>query len=501
MAFGVTPVGFVRKRLEDILDEKNKKARSLFGKEINLGPEEPLGQWIGSESEREADLWEILEDVYNSPFPDLSDGITLINSASIVGVTKKTPSPSTISGQLFFGTIGTVIPVLPQIEIKVINSVDSRFKLLTEVTLVAGLNEKQKISFDNNPDSGAFDFTFRFITVNILFDDSLVQIQAKLDSAYGTNNIIVTGAITSAAGLTFEYNNPGPLGFGLRSIELGVLSNVTLQEIATPTNTTIAETIAGVPQGEADLQAIVDGSTDGPSGTLTEIITPITGWDSTVNPLDAVLGQDEETDAEFRLRRKQEVARAGSATIPGIFSDLIKINDVTTVIVFQNNLDIVDLDGRLPHSVDIVIEGGDEDEIADEVFKTVGGGITMLGDIVKVVKGPSNFDHTVKFSRADNIEIFLEIDLEVDIDLFPVNGEAQVKALILIYGNALQVSQDVVIRGTDPALSCSFDTVPGILNFDIRIGIAASPTLDDNIIIQPRERSKWDSSRIDVVTI
>ncbi|MEE8298411.1 MAG: hypothetical protein V3R67_03430, partial [Thermodesulfobacteriota bacterium] len=207
------------------------------------------------------------------------------------------------------------------------------------------------------------------------------------------------------------------------------------------------------------------------------------------------------TDPAFRLRRKQEVARAGSTTIPGIFSDVSAVTNVTATVVFQNNLDIPDLDARPPHSVDIVVRGGTEDDIASAIFNTVAGGITMVGDISKTVKDPNGFDQIVKFSRPTDVNIFLEIDLTVDTDLFPIDGIAQVNALILVYDAALLMGQDIVVRGSDPSLICSFESVPGILDIVIRVGKTASPTLDDNIIIAPRELADFDSSRITTIVI
>lgn len=499
MAFGVTDQGFVRKRLADIKLEREQDLRDALGENINLLPEEVLGQLVGVGSEREALIWEDMEALYNSYYPDLSEGVSLDNGASITGSIRKNPSESQIVGQLLFGVVGTTI--LQGNIVSVFENSPARFVTLSDVTLIAGVDEIQDITFSATPTSGSFRLSFGgLLTALIDFDDTAADVKTKLEalSSIPTGSITVTGSF--AAGFTITFINPGSTGLGKRDVQILVApsSDNTLSD-GSPVGITIVETTKGIPQGEVNMQAETQGAVDAPSNTLNVIETPVGGWTDTVNPLDATVGTAIESDPEFKIRRREEVAKAGATTPDAVFADVSSVEDVTAVVVFFNKLDIPDLDGRPPHSIDIVVQDGDEDDIAIGIFGTVGGGITFVGDITKFVTDSQGLPQSIKFSRPTEIDIHVEIDLTIDTDIFPVDGIAQVDALILAYGNALTIGQDVIVFGSDPALSCSFESVPGITDIVIRVGKTAGPTLDDNVAIALRERAEFDSSRITTV--
>lgn len=497
MAFGVTTEGFVRKRLADIKPEIEEELRASFGTNINLLPESVFGQLVGIIAERESLLWELAEDVYNSQYPSTSEGQPLRAVGSITGTTPLTPTPSSIIGQLLFGTVGTVIG--QNSEISVEGAPTIVFRTQAEVTLVAGNNEVQDITFSLTPDAGSFILSFRGQSTSaIAFNATASTIQAALEglSSVGTGNVSVTGSITNPTGLTITFLNAGPDGLGLRDVDAITFSSNTLVQGATAVAITVTETTKGVPQGSVNLLATETGPQAAAAGSAKNIDTPIAGWDSTVNPLDATLGVGDETDAEFRIRRDEEVAKSGSATPEAIIADLKAVTGVTNVVVFFNNSNVTDTEGRPSHSVDIVVENGDEDAIAAAIFATVGGGIGFVGDISKTVIDSQGFSNTVRFSRPDGVDIYVELDLTVDGDLYPANGDDQVKAAVVAYGEALGIGTDIVVFGSDPNLSCAFKDVRGILDVTIRVGKVASPTLNDNIEIQPREVSQWDTSRV-----
>ena len=73
MTFGLTPQGFKSKRLADIKADLENQLLAEFG-EINLDPQSLFGQQIGVYSKVLADLWENMEDVYFSQYPNSAEG-------------------------------------------------------------------------------------------------------------------------------------------------------------------------------------------------------------------------------------------------------------------------------------------------------------------------------------------------------------------------------------------------------------------------------------------
>lgn len=500
MAFGVTDEGFNRKRLADIKDEIEESLKASLGNNINLLPESVFGQIIGVFSEREDLLWQLAEAVYFSQYPSTASGVSLDRVAEISGVSRRDPSESTITdlNQILFGTAGTNVTIGSLVSVD--GNPDAVFETLASVTLVAGADEVQTLTLSATPTSGSFEINFDGEVVTAAFDDDEDALQAKFDAVFGAGIIAVSGDISGGGPVTLTFTGDDADGYGKRPVAIVTITSNTLDAGGAVT-VTPTETTPGVVQGEVNMQAVETGPTVANTGTLTVIDTPISGWDATMNLEDANVGQGDEEDPDFRVRRIQQIARAGAATPNAILADVLEVNDVTAVVVFQNNLAITDLDGRPPHSVDIVVQNGDEDEIAQAIFDTVGAGITFVGDITKTVKDDQNFDQTIKFSRPTEIDIWVEMDLTVDVETFPVDGTDQVEEAILAYAALLGVGDDVIVHGSDPSLECSINDVPGIVDIVIRVGTAVSPTTDDNVDIDPREIADFDSARITVAVV
>lgn len=437
----------------------------------------------------------------------------------------------TISAPLAAGAIQTALEALPSVSVGDV-----------AVAGVDAVNEVQTIGFSNDPDGGSFQLVFgEGTTAAILFSDNAAAVKSKIEAVLGADTVRVAGVIDNATGLTITYK--GTLG-GVNRAEPTFQSN-TLAEGVTATVITIAEATPGaastlaitfqVGLGGADqplitiasntmtfdgtgvnvtpsettmgdvpksdlipMEAEVTGPTAAPAGSLTVIETPVSGMDSFTNETDADLGRNEETDAEAKLRREQSLQIAGAATPDAIRADLLAVEDVTAVVVFENDTDITDIEGRPPHSLDIVVQGGADQEIGDALWDTRGGGIRTIGDIAVTVVDSQGFNQTVRFSRPTEIAIHVIVNVTKNSD-YPTDGDSLIQqAIIDNYESKLSVGDDVVVLGSDPSLACSFQDVPGMDSFTILVGTAPSPTASDNIPIAPREIADFDTSRITV---
>lgn len=294
--------------------------------------------------------------------------------------------------------------------------------------------------------------------------------------AFGDNGTIVTdGTIISVTG------NPLARFIVNGNYEINVADGPTFK----------AENIKLIAETEGPIQAN--------AGTLTVIETPLAGMNTFTNLLDAELGSETETDAELKARRDQELQIAGAATIEAILSELRARELVEAVIVFQNKNSIEDLDGRPPHSLDIVVLGDVDADIAEAIFLVIGGGIETIGDITENVVDSQGFQQEIKFSRPTGVNVWIEVDITKDPNFYPVDGDDQIETALLAYGDTLGVGQDIIVFGSS-SISCVFNDIPGITRFVIRIGKAVNPTTDNNVVIEPREIGDLDSSRITIVS-
>ena len=497
MTFGVTLAGFQTKRLADIQSETLDAFRQKFGQGFAIPDNSPEGQLKGILDERVSLIWELAEAVANSYNPAAAQGAQLDILLSLLGNVRKTATFSSLDSVIIRGTLATPIP--STFVASVLGNADARFKINQVGATInnPAVDEVQAIAFSATPTSGKFNIVFpEGTTADIAFGASAAAITTICEAVLGAGNIVVTGVIDDSTGLTLTYG--AALG-GVDRAEITISGN-TLDAggAVTATPSTVTE---GTPPFSDPLNFIAEetGPVAAPAGSLTVIETPVAGIDSVTNLEDAELGRDIESDQDAKLRRAQEIQLAGAATPDAIRADLLNINDVTAVVIFENDTDITDSDGRPPHSLDIVVQGGDDQDIADRIWATRGGGIQTIGDITGTVVDSQGFNQTVKFSRPTEVDIWVEVDLITDLN-YPSDGDDQVAALILAYGLSLSIGQDIIVYGSAPSLACSFDSIPGIRDFTIRVGKTASPTLDDNILIEPREISSFDSGRITVTS-
>lgn len=492
--FGVISTGFNIKRLADIKLEVENDLRASLGDSINLDPASPLGQIVGIVSKAISDTWEVGEDVYDSQYPATSSGVSLENVSALVGITKQTATKSTVVGQKLFGTATTVVPLGTIFSVS--GNVASRFITDSNSTLIAGADEVQTVGFSATPISGSFKLILDDETTPAIeWDDDAAAVQVALRALIALSDITVSGSFAADFVVTFAGSD------GLQIQSIMTEDSNTLSDGGAIT-ITISETTPGVNQGTTDMTAETAGATTVPARSLIVIETPVSGLTSTKNTIVGVTGQDLETDAGLRTRRQISTQIAGNATVEAIRSELLKLTGVISVSVFENNTNSTDGDGRPAKSYECVVQGGDEDVIADKIWETKPAGIETTttatgGDaITKTVVDSQGINQTVFFSRPTEVDIYIDITLTVT-PQYPVDGDTQVEDAVILYGESLGVGDDVIVF---PKLISSMNDIIGITDIVIDIGIAPSPSGDANIPIGVTEISNFLSANINVTS-
>lgn len=483
MAFGLSATGLEIKRLADIKPEIEEILRQRLGNSINLLPETVFGQIVGIYSEREASVWEVVEDVYHSQYPDDAEGASLDNAVAFNGIRRLEAAKSVQRNQLLFGDVGTIVPVNTQFSVN--GNPDAKFKTRNSATLVTGLNAIQEVAFGSVPDAGSFTLIHRTQeTVAIAFNATAIDVQNALNGLPHLSGAVVTGDFT--AGFTIEFDGDD----GLQAQELVAVGANSLTDAAVPVAITPSPTQVGVPQALVDLEAVETGPVDAPVGTLTVIDTPVSGLNRTINVEPTVIGRNRESDVQLKARREQTLAVGGNATIEAIRSKIKNLEGVADAFVFENDTLVTDGDGRPGKSYECVVDGGDEEAIADVIWKSKPGGIRTYGQISQNVIDSQGVTRVIQFSRPSEVRIYTSLDLTVDVATFPANGALKVKELILAWGAGLGIGRDVIVY---PQLVAQLAAVPGILDVRVRIDTSpvsntpGDPAVDDNINIQPFE--------------
>jgi uncharacterized phage protein gp47/JayE len=506
MSFGLDETGLNIKTLADIKSEIEDALRASFGAQINLLPESVFGQLVGLFSERESLIWELMEDIYNSQYPANASGASLDKVLDLVGLLRLNALPSRIVGQALFGTASTVIPAGTQFS--VLGDSEKVFSTDTEVTLIAGTDEVQDITFSATPTGGSFKLNYDGqITAAILFSEGATEVQAALRNLSNTSDTGITVSGSFAAGFTVTFGGDD----GKQEQPILVEDSNTLTNGGAVT-ITITETTPGVYQGQVNCTALDTGPISVAEKALSVIDNPISGLTRVFNPDVASVGRDLETDAEARIRRGQRLQISEAGPTAAIDNKIFQLNDDTdkTTIeyahTFENITLITDARGIPGKAFEsfVFLTGGATDrdqEIAQAIFDSKPAGIESHGDVSKTVQDSEGLDHTIKFSRPTTVPIYLILDLTTT-SAYPSDGDDQVKDLMVSWGSGLGVGQDVIVF---PSLVAQLDAIPGITDVVVKIGIAPAPTLDNNIVIDDGitpgvdvELSTWDISNITV---
>ncbi len=213
------------------------------------------------------------------------------------------------------------------------------------------------------------------------------------------------------------------------------------------------------------------------------------------NSLDAVLGRDVESNADFRVRREELLRITGSATLEAIRARVREVEDVLQAFVFENVTNVTDINGLPPKSFEVVVSGGDDDDIAETIFLAKPVGIETYGSVTRPVLDSMGFSHDINFSRPTEVPIYIDLTVSVNSALFPLDGTDQIKAALVAFGDALQIGDDVFAL----QFKCVPLSVAGVEDVTIfKIDTVTPPVGTGNIVIGFRDLATFDTSRITV---
>lgn len=599
MTFGVTPDGFKRKVLTDILKEIEDQQRTKISPSLNLLPSSLLGQINGVFSDKLRELWDVAIAVYRSQYPDTASGDALDNVAAITGA-QRLPERSSkvlLSLNLDDGTtvaagkvvsIGangarwiTQTPVTNATGAQATFQVEalsketgpvngSSFTIDTIVTPVSGWVAKAAINSQNQE-------PFRLKkndTLMVQIDDRMTQTvtfktadfaeitnatalevakaikKAFRDAKYGLDAIDANGfvrivserngtgsAVQIVGGTSIEvlgfssakargFNPDAPARncsataepFSLADgetlnirIDGGPIQMITFNtadfeaigaasaiEVARAINADITDAAAYSAGGKVQIESLSGGSAStvevigGAASTVLTIAEWVRGIDGDAEP-----GRKVETDAEFRVRRNELLRISGSATLEAVRAHVRRVVGVSQAFVFENT-------GRdkkhdlPPNSLEVVVSGGEDEDIARAIFNHKPIGIETFGLETIPVNDTQGFPHEIHFNRPTVRNIFVAMTVEVDAAVFPMDGVKQIRDRVIEGGQKLAVGEDIYAL----TFKCIPLEVAGVKDVpDFRIDIASPPAQSRNIEIPFRELAQFDSVEVEVEVV
>ena len=243
-------------------------------------------------------------------------------------------------------------------------------------------------------------------------------------------------------------------------------------------------------------EASLTGPVAAAAGALTQIDTPVTGWNTVTNAADAIAGIAAETDPELRLRRAASVAVQGSTPKDAIRADVLGVLGVTECIVLENDTDAVDANGLPKHSFEVVTDGtGTAADIAAKIFEEgKAAGIRTYGSRSTVVVDSEGNSKTIYDSVATPVSVYVDVALTKNTD-YPVDGDTQVEDAVAAYAG-LTIGVDLFAS----ALYGAVYSVAGVVNVTaLTVGLS-DVTAASTVAAGVRDLLGLAAVRVDVVS-
>ncbi|MFS1583638.1 MAG: baseplate J/gp47 family protein [Candidatus Arsenophonus phytopathogenicus] len=253
--------------------------------------------------------------------------------------------------------------------------------------------------------------------------------------------------------------------------------------------------------GEATVTAVcgVAGSVTALAGEITEIATPTRGWQTVNNPKPATQGRPIETDNQLRERQRKSVSLPSRTVLEGIQGAISLISGVTRQRGFENDTRDTDKNGIPPHSIALIVDGGDVNTIAITIAQKKTPGAGTYGDTAVTVKDLYGMSPTIRFSRPKTVDVHVEITLTAFLGFTTLTGD-KIRQRVSEYINQQLIGDNLYLtRLYSPA------NLPGDeegKTFDItalKIGRTEAAVKEENLIVAFKEAVSCRETNVKLV--
>lgn len=185
------------------------------------------------------------------------------------------------------------------------------------------------------------------------------------------------------------------------------------------------------------------GATIALANTITEIATPTRGWFSVNNPNGATIGQPVETDAQLRRRQTLSVALPSQTVLNGITGAIANLSGVTRYRNYENDTAQTDKNGLPPHSISLVVDGGDAQAIGDTIALKKTPGCNTYGTTKVKHTDKYGLQHTISFFRPEIIFVYVTIKIRALAGYNNKIGD-QLKQAIVNYIDKIGIGENIL---------------------------------------------------------
>lgn len=384
--YGITKNGFVLKRYDKVYAELAEKIKTYAGIDITANENSVLNLAFAYPfCDIVSQLHEENLDVYNSLHPATAEGIALDDCCQFANL-KRQPASKTkyrISCNMVDGNTlkaGTIIAAdtNPRHDLKCVTDMTVCREAFNEAYIKLVISEAGQeyiVTIDY--------MKYTYVSASSDPVDILSGIKDALPAGY--NLSMTEGILEIKCKEADEVHT------------LGLSNNLT------------TESVTGIVEFETEEY----GAISMPERTITMILSNLsTGFNWCENRINPVLGRLEAEDWEYRQAYMERIYTHSSNMTDSIRSYLLNnVAEISAVEVYENDDDVPDADGRLPHSIEVVVEGGDDEAVAYGILNSKAGGISTNGTVSVMCTGVNREEIEIRFNRPEKIYVWLRVEI------------------------------------------------------------------------------------------
>lgn len=482
--YGITETGLRIKRFDTILSEINAFQTEGFGVQVGANTRSFLNTLNTSVADKIAELWELGADIYHNLSPMSAEGAALDNAVQFGGNSRE-KARSTYYPIHCECTEGITLDEETLIE----SDTNPAIKFLSaeERTISRSSFNKAKVKVVSTQPGEAYT-----VALNGTLYSYTCKAQDGPEAILGGLRDLILADEAEAFTASVDSENVLLI---IEAADVESENSMLLTDSLTTESVTAIISFASEEPGEVSL----------PNGAITKIVTAPTGFLSCTNLCGYVAGRLLETDVELRQSYVDKIFSRSSRMTDSIRSAILaNCAGVTAAQVYENRTNETDSEGRPPHSVEAVVDGGSNSDIAEQILATVSAGITTYGSVSVDVPGEDDDMIEVCFNRPTYIYCWFKVTLTISkASLVPANYAELVETAIVDAMSQVENGEDVVPQ--QQFLPAIYEQVPGISYIDVSIYTTTSASEGQpssyplrSVEITNRQRAMTSSTRIEV---
>ena len=465
---GITKSGFETKRFNEVVESMQTRAKSIFqdlvaaNDSVDVSDSSTIGRFIGWIAPQLTELWEASQDTYSIFDPNSSYGIGLDNLVAYGGLVREKATHTTFFAEVWADT-DTVLDAGRVVKNKITGS-----QFQSSLTRV----------LDSTSSAG-----FAVIPANVVVGSVYTLYLATNKVWLSWSYRAVTGdtPVTILDNLEAYILAQGQGQFVMTYEDTtGLLYIDPKDNIATSSKTVSSNMIIAKVKHLVQFEALDYGPVEAQIDTVTEIVTPVLGWDSVRNRVLPTLGTFAESDEELRERFRLSKALRAISLTDSLYAALLEVEGVSQLRLYENTSNTVDPIGQPPHSFRPVVLGGIDQEVAEAIWRNRPLGIASTGNTTIAIKDSLSNIQTVSFTRPVETPVFVKITISEIDDGLPEAGVELIKQAVADYiNNTRRIGGELVVS----RLYTPINTVPGHEVEEVLIGLAATSLSPNKITL------------------